>query len=314
MQHLVCQGSPSCGGQIRGHVARRLVLGLVCLLLTHSAIAQDASPPTARSGEAGASDVALRAVIIPTGFQEKKYSAMIQIAVDGSPLPGATWDLGASFVSNGRAAEDFSGRVVAGEPGERVVLEFLVEFMPGPYALTLTAHETTAGQSATQKLNGGWPDPDEQGGAVSPVVLLQPAQGAFLRGESARGQGALALGEKDLLRTQLPTAIVSVVCRGAKVTKPVRVERKLEATLMETTRIPGNSDGRGWRPVSEFKTHLLSPGEEQCAQIRDMITPGTLQAGRFRYGVRLVTDSGRIGSGVLWFDAVDGAPDPGPGS
>jgi hypothetical protein len=285
----------------------RVGRGLICLLLAHSVWAQDRSTTTAGPAatqpepvrEVVEADVAVRGVVIPTGFQRGKYSAMIQIAVDGSPLPDAAWDLEGSFVSQGQTQEDFSGRVVAGEPGTPVVFEVQVEFKPGPYALTLAARETTAGQSGTRKLEGRWPDPQTELGTVSPVVLLQPAAGAFVRGETARGQGALARADEDPIRTQLPTALISVVCRGANLPDLVRVERKLGSTA----------------PVNFQTIHLL-PGKDQCAQVRDMIPPGTLRAGHFRYEVHLVTKNGEIASGFREFDAVAGTQQsrgPAPG-
>ena len=286
MGSFVCQGRLARFGQ-----------GLICLLLVHSVLAQDRSstmsgpaatqPETAR--EIVGTDVAVRGVVIPTGFQGGRYSAMIQIAVDGSPLPDAAWDLEGSFVSRDRAQEEFSGRVVAGEPGTPVVLEVQVEFKPGPYALTLAARETTAGQSGTQELEGRWPDPNKEPGTVSPVVLLQPAAGAFVRGENARRQGALACRDEDPIRIQLPIALVSVVCRGAELPDLVRVERKLGSAA----------------PV-DFQTIHLLPGGEQCAQVRDMIPPGTLRQGHFRYEVHLVTKNGEVASGIREFDTVAG--------
>ena len=135
-------------------------LGLLCVLAGHFAAAQQ---------PAAGSAVALRVAVIPTGFEGAKYSALIQIAVDGSPLPNATWDLDASFVSGTQAPEVFSGRVVAGEPGTPVVYEVEVEFEPGSFALALGARETTAGQSGTSTLNGRWPDPRYEPATVSPI-------------------------------------------------------------------------------------------------------------------------------------------------
>lgn len=251
----------------------------VSLLLAHSTLAQTES------------EVAIRGVVIPTGFTAGRYSAMIQIAVNGSPLPDAAWDLEALFTSAGRSQEEFSARVVAGKPGTPVVLEAQVQFKPGSYELSLTAHETTAGQSGATKLEGNWPDPTKASGTVSPVVVLQPAEGTFKRGEAnPRGQGALARAEEDPVLTQLPTALVSVVCRGSKLPDIVTVERKLGSAA----------------PVDFGTIHLL-PGGDQCAQVRDMIPPGTLREGHFRYDVRLVTKNGEIAAGFREFDAVSGA-------
>ena len=265
-----------------GRVATRVVLSLLLALAGSAAVAQDS--PDSGSG------VALRGVMIPTGFQGNKYSAMIQVAVAGSPLPDATWDLRASFSSGGGAPEEFSSRVVAREPGTPVVFEVQVEFAPGQFVLDLEARETTAGQSETGRLDDRWPDPATAPATISPVVLLQPAQGAFVRGDRTRGQGALAVVDDDPVRINLPTAIVTVVCRGAATQGAVRVERQLE----------GSSS-------VEFETIELSQGQEACAQVRDIIHPGTLGLGFFRYKVRLVSDSGEIASSVRKFVADDGS-------
>ena len=224
MRPFIRQRSADVVEQLALRIASCLVLGLLCLVPCHSAIAQEPSLTTTGPE----SHIALRGVVIPIAFQGAKYSAMIQIAVNGSPLPDATWELDASFIPADKQVQDFYGRVVAGEPGTPVVFEVQVEFEPGPYTLMLWARETTAGQSGTRKLKGLFPDPNERPATVSPVVLLQPARGAFLRGKDARGQSALAIGDDDTVRAELPTAVVSVVCRDAALPDLVRVERKLE--------------------------------------------------------------------------------------
>jgi hypothetical protein len=271
-------------------VAPCLLLGMLQVLPGHSAMASS-------SAAGSRSNVALRAMVIPIGFQGAKYSAMIQIAVNGSPLPDATWEFDSSFISVNRKLQEFSGRVVAEEPDTPVVFEVQVEFEPGPYTLMLWARETTAGQSETRKLNGLWPDPKDRPATVSPVVLLQPARGAFLRGKNARGQSALAIGDDNIVRTELPTAVVSVVCRDAALRGLVRIERKLE----------GESS-------VEFKPIELQAGDDPCAQVRDIIPPGTLGVGHFRYQVRVMTDSGEIASGERKFAAVRGSQGSRPGS
>jgi hypothetical protein len=247
---------------------------------TFAVLAQEATP-------ANASDIGLRGVVIPTGFQDEKYSAMIQVAVDGSPLPDATWDLTASFAVHGGKPQEFTSRVEAGDPGTPVVFEFQLEFKPGPYELKLAATETTAGQSGTRRIVGNWPDPEMQRATISPVILLQPAHGAFVRGQNARRQGALALVDDYGADPDLPTAAVSVVCRRTSLTTTVRIERRLE----------GSS-------AAKFETIELLPKQDPCAQVRDMIAPGTLGDGRFKYEVHLQSDSGEIGARVREFSTT----------
>ena len=63
-----------------------------------------------------------------------------------------------------------------------------------------------------------------------------------------------------------------------------------------------------------FETIRLMPGEDQCAQVRDMIAPGTLGQGHFSYEVHLMTDGGEIASAVRQFEAVRGTQGSRPGS
>ncbi len=265
---------------------RRIALGFAAGLLCVLPIAvmgQDRSAPAA-------SDVAVRGVVIPTGYLGRKYSAMIQVAVEGSPLPDATWDLQVSFTAGGQQ-QAFSGHIVASEPGAPVVLEAEVQFKPGPYTLTLEARESTGGQAGSDTFEGRWPDPGTSPATVSPIVLLQPQGGAFVRGESTRRQGALARGAGDPVQTQLPTALVSVVCRGSSLPDLVRVERRI------------NGETGNFKPL-----HLL-PGGDQCAQVRDLIRPGLLRPGPVKYEVLLITTKGEIASGIVEFEAVAGSGD-----
>jgi hypothetical protein len=286
------------GSRLAEPVVRRIagcvLPNLLCALLVCSAAAQKRSPAPDDSGQSGPSELAIRGVLVPTGFQGRAYTAMIQIAVDGSPLADATWDLGASLISNERQQENYSGRVLAKEPGTPVVLEIPVELNPGPYTLTLAARETTAGQSGTLRFDGHWPDPHGLPATVSPVALLQPARGVFLRGEQVRTQGALALGDDDPIRTHLPVAIVSVVCRGETLTDPLHVEREIEGLAS-----------------ADFETIQLPPGQDRCAQVRDMIEPGTLREGHFKYKIRLTTGNGEIGSGEREFSTAGATRLPG---
>jgi hypothetical protein len=285
MRLFVDPRDPAVSEQASRHTLSGLLLNLFCVFLACSATAQEPSP--AGSEQSGESDLAIRGVMIPTGFEGRDYSAMIQVAVDGSPLPDATWELEASLTSPYRQQEDFSGRVLAREPGTPVVLEVPVKLRPGPYTLTFTARETTAGQSGTLRFEGQWPDPYKLPATVSSIALLQPARGPFLRSNQLRPQGALAIGDDDPIWTHLPVAIVSVVCRGETLTDPLRVEREIEGVAS-----------------ANFEPIQLPPGQDRCAQVRDLIEPGTLREGHFKYEVHLITANGEIASAVREFSTA----------
>lgn len=259
-------------------VNQRQLIGtlvLFCILSGYSAFAQD---------EPG---VAMRGVVIPTGFQAGKYSAMIQVAVDRSSVPGTTWQLDAAFSSRHGKPQEFSSRVAAGEPDTPVAFEAMLEFEPGDTSLTLEVSD--ADRRGQQTVLVHWPDPNSERGTVSPIALLQPSAGAFMRSGSLQARGALASGADNSIQSQLPTAVISVVCRGPGVEDTVRIDRRLAGAASVN-----------------FQTIELLPEHEQCAQVRDMIPPGSLGTGTFRYEVHLTTDTGRLAAGTREFSAVEG--------
>ncbi len=252
---------------LRGCVA----VGLLSFCISPS-LASDRSPEGALDAAgSGDPDFPVRGVVIPTGFQGGVYSAMVQVAVDGTPLPGATWDLEASFVLPDDRQDGYSGRIVVGEPWTPAVLEIMTTFRPGPYELSLAARESTAGQTGAGRLEGNWPDPGAVPATVSMVAILQPIQAAFLRDGNSRSRGGIARADEEPIQTGLPTAIICVVCRGPMQQDVLRVERQLRGSIEH--------------PSVDFGVVQLQPGEEACAQVRDLIPPGTMTDGFFEYEV-----------------------------
>jgi hypothetical protein len=98
--------------------------------------------------------------------------------------------------------------------------------------------------------------------------VLQPVSGAFLRDGETRKSGSLARGADQALRTDLPTALVSLVCRGRKLKEPLTVERKLIGAS-----------------VVDFPPIRHEQLDEPCAQLRDLVPAGTLGEGYYRYRV-----------------------------
>ncbi|HKQ61814.1 MAG TPA: hypothetical protein VJS92_11005 [Candidatus Polarisedimenticolaceae bacterium] len=267
---------PKVDAQVRG----RLVIQSESARRTSRLLAAFASPHTAHT------DARVAATLVPIGYEDHAYRALVQVAVPASPLRSAQWDLGASLVARGKVREDASGRIVVTRAGTPVVLESEMRFAPGPFEIVMVAHDTTLDEIATGQVDGDWPDPDATAGVVGPIVVLQPAGGAFLRDGTSRVQGTLGHGPDEAVRPDLPTALVALVCRGPH-KKKLRVERRL---VGETS--------------AEFGTMELDLRDQACAQIRDVVRAGTLTEGDFRYELRLLDGDEELATSQRAFVAV----------
>jgi len=232
------------------------------------------------------SDVPIRTVIIPTGYDRGLFSALVQVAVAGGEIPGSTWDLGASLVSRERVAQEVSGHISVSVPGAPAVFEREMKFPPGPWELVSVAHETATGQVASRRDEGSWPDPDAAQAVVGPISVVQQVQGAFLRDGKVRTSGSLAQPEQAALRIDRPTAVVGIVCRGKRFHGTLRVERSLE----------GESR-------ADFPTLRIDMGEERCAIFRDVVPARTMSEGYFRYSVQVLDDQAELARGERTFRA-----------
>lgn len=232
-------------------------------------------------------EIEIRGTVIPTGFVDGKYSALVQVKVPGSPMAGARWDLGASLVSRGQLRADDSRRVEVATPGTPVVLETEMIFRPGPFELVMVAHETRSDQVISGQLDGEWPNPNDAPATVGPIAVMQPVSAAFVRGERVRGHGAMGFGDLEAVDTSRPTAMVSLVCRA----------RGNKGKLLVRRRLVGES-------AASFEDLDLDLGKDRCAQIRDMIAADTMTEGTFEYEVRVLGKGQELALGTRFFAAV----------
>lgn len=260
----------------------RLVVQSESERLTSRLMATFAAPDVDRG------DVPMRVGIIPAGLVDGKYEARVQIALPGTPVVGATWDLGVSLVSRGEVRKDASARIRTAAPNTPAVFETEMEFGPGPYELVAVAHDAAADQTASQRVQGSFPDPDAALAMVGPIAVVQRVNGAFVRDGTARTSGNLVSGESDPLRTDLPAAIVAIVCRAKDQKGALTVARD----LVGETKVA-------------FPTQALDLGADRCGQILDVIPEGTLGAGTFRYVVSVSGKDGEIAKGERTFVAAE---------
>ncbi len=215
----------------------------------------------------------LRAHLVPTGFSNGAYTALLQLAVPGTPLQSATWELGASVVHGQKIHDETSGRLTVHAPGVPVVLEHEIRFRPGEYEIVSVAHEAGTGMISSNQKTSTWPDPNGRPATSGPIAMLQPVDAAFMRGDESRGRGSLARGSDEWIDPRRPLALVAVVCRGRKDRGPLQVDRVLVGE--SAVELP---------PLS------LNVTSDRCAQVRDLIPSGTLGPGNYRYGITHIGD------------------------
>jgi len=242
------------------------------------------------------SEISVSGTVIPTGFEKGRYSALVQLVVPASPLPMTTWDMGLSLISGGQVAADVSGRISLTGPGIPVVLESEMSFRPGDFRLVGVAHETTGNSVSTSEVEAHWPDPNDAEVTLGPIAVLQPAEAAILRNDTLRRSGAVAIGKDRLARTDLPTALIGLVCRAKFRKGPLKVERKLVG------------DAGSFAPFGRL---VLELGEDRCAQIRDFIPAGSMSPGLFRYEIRVRDRKQELASAVRTFYAASPDDDAG---
>ena len=196
---------------------------------------------------------------------------MLQVSIPGTMLPSADWDLGASMLARDKVRDEVSGRLSVSRTGLPVVLEQEVQLKPGRHEIVAVAHEMTSDILLSDRREFAWPDPDDRPATCGPIALLQPTPGAFSRDSETRESGSLARAPGEPLNSELPTALMGLVCRGKKQLGPFVVER----TLVGQTRVVF--------PVLEFDLQ-----DDRCAQIRDVIPAKILGPGTYRYEVRIL--------------------------
>jgi len=241
----------------------------------------------ATSGE-NISERRISALVVPTGYENGLFSALVQISVPGSKVPGATWDLGASLVTGETVREDYSGRVVAASPGVRVIFEKEMKFPPGKYELVAVAHETTTDQIFSRSFEGEWPNPNQAPASLSPIAVLQPESAAFLREGKVRNSGPLGYLATSPVRTTKPTALIGLVCRSRNNHHELEISRVLAG------------DSSAEFPVLTFP----AKDPARCIQYRDLVPPGAMTEGEFRFQVKVTENEEELAAVERKFAAV----------
>jgi hypothetical protein len=234
------------------------------------------------------SDINVGATLIPTGYSDGRFRALVQVSAPGSPLPRSSWEVGASIVTSGRVREEGSKQITVTGAEVPLTYEQEVSFAPGPFELIAVVHMTETGEIASRRIEGAWPDLDHAPAAIGPIAVIQPSQRVLVRGEETRTSGALAVGDNEAVRLDFPTAIVSLVCRHKKQKGTLRVDRNLVGASR-----------------ADFEPVEIGPEDARCAVLSDMIPARTLGKGHFQVTVEVLCDGEPCASGKRTFAALE---------
>lgn len=236
-------------------------------------------------------ELELAASMIPTGFDDGRYRALLQVSVPGTSLPSAAWDLGASLVYRDQVFDEISGRLSVSQPGVSVVLEHELTLRPGLNEVVAVAHEVATDFVLSEHLRIDWPAPDLERAVGAPIALIQPTPGAFLRGNRTRSSGSLARSAAEPIDGSRPTVLMSLVCRNHEQKGTLSIGRILSGSAAVSF------------PPLEFDL-----GEDLCAQVRDLIPGETLAPGAYSYEVLVSQDGTALHRASLDFRVADPIP------
>jgi len=277
---------------VKANVRGRLVIQSDATRLTGRVLAAFAAPTaTTNSGPR------LHVGLIPITFRDGNFKARVQVAMGGSALPSTTWDLGASLVSKGVVWQDGSGRIQVSTPNTPVIFEKDMDFAPGEYDLVAVAHEAQTDTLSSKEVHGSWPKLDAELACLGPIAVSQRITGGFLRNGQSRTQGAVVVGEDEILRRDSPTAVIALVCRAKSQKRPLTVVRTLygeEATPVGTTALDLTTD--------------------RCGQVVDLIPQRMLGAGTYRFVITVTSDGNELARGERKLVMPELAPAPDKGA
>jgi VWFA-related protein len=273
--------------KVKTSVRGRLVIQSDAARLTGRVLSAFAAPVVGTGNDGSA----VRIGLIPIAYTDGAFKARVQVALAGSAVPSATWDIGASLVSKGVVWQDGSGRIQVVLPNTPVVFEKDMDFAPGDYDLVVVAHETQTDTILSKEAHGTWPKIDADLATLSPIAVSQRRAGGFLRNGEKQTQGAVVVAPDELLRPDAPTAVITLVCRAKDQKRPLDVKRTLV--------------GEQETPVGTTK---LDAGAERCAQVLDLIPPKMLGAGRYRYLITVSSDGRELTRGERALVVPEPAP------
>ena len=233
----------------------------------------------------------LASVLIPTGFEDGKYSALLQVAFPPSLMPDAKWELGVSVSWRDAVRQEADCGISVNGKATPVVFELPVELSLADFEVVMVARENNADSIVTGYLTDRWPNPRKLPISFGPVAAVQSGTAIFVRGDKTKRKGPLGIREGEPLRADRRTTILTLVCREPKNKRTsLLVDRELEGTLAVV--LP---------PVE-----LEIGGGLRCGLLKDRIPRGQLLPGNFTYTIVVHDADGQSATVTRRFAVVSG--------
>ena len=149
-----------------------------------------------------------------------------------------------------------------------MVLEKSLDIAPGAFVVVAVARDAKRGDVGSTRVEADWPNPVKSMAAIAPIALLQSGKAAMTTDGAASSSGSLARDADETIDPSAGVTLASVVCRGAKATAPIVVERWIEGGL-----------------ANEFAPMTIAPTADPCVPTLDVLTAGRLRPGAIDYHI-----------------------------
>jgi hypothetical protein len=213
-------------------------------------------------------DGSLRALLIPRGGDGKTWKAAVQLRFRPTGIPNNSAELGASIVRSDKVTDHFASSIATKSGSRAMVLEKTLDLAPGEFSVVAVARDAKRDDIGASRLDADWPNPAKSQAAIAPIAVVQTAPAAMSKDGTVNSSGSLARDVDELLDPSASVTLESVVCRGAKASGPVVVERWLE-------------DG----VENDFVPVTIADTEGPCVQTVDVVRVGRLKPGVVDYRI-----------------------------
>jgi hypothetical protein len=223
---------------------------------------------TAFVDPASSDDGSLRALLIPRGGDGKTWKAGVQLRLRPTGLPDNSAELGASVVRRDKVTSHFASSIATSSGSRAMVMEKSLDIAPGPFAVVAVARDLKRGDIGSSRVEADWPNPVKSMAAIAPIAVLQDGQAAMTTDGKVSSSGALAREVDEMLDPTANVTLSSVVCRGAKTTSAILVDRWIEGGV-----------------ANEFAAMTIAPTAAPCVQTIDVLSAGRLRPGVVDYHI-----------------------------